>query len=777
MTQYFFTVPRENLDVALRIEAIRMRSVLATEALWEKERGAIEQEVAQDLSNPEYVSFTRLLGAMFRGTPYAHDALGTRPSFDNTTGAMLREFHSDWYAPNNAILVIAGDVDPKKALAEVRRQFGPIPSRKLPARPRILLHPLRRTEISLDSDLPYGTALVAYRLPGYDSPDYAAGQVLGDVLGSKRGNLYALVPDGKALVAEFDGMTLPKGAFGYTMAAYPKGGNATALTSEMKGLVAEYVAKGIPADLVKAAKGHEIADAEFAKNSVSGLASTWSTALAIEGRNSPEDDIDAIRKVTVEDVNRVAKEYLKGETSVVVVLTPKTSGKPVSSNTFAGGESFAPRLVKPVALPPWARRVEALPPVPKSRVKPVVTLLPNGIRLLVQPETISGTISLYGEIKTRPEMEEPEGQEGVAQVLSGLFRYGTKTQDRIAYQKALDDIAAETSAGHDFSLRVLPEHFEQGVRLLAESVLAPRLPEEGFRIVRKETAEAVAGELESPAYLSRRALRAALYPKGDPALREAVPRTVNSLTLGDVKAYYEKTFRPDLATIVVIGQVTPEKAKEAVEKYFGGWRARGPAPATDLPAVPPNPASAAVVPDASRVQDEVTLAETVGITRSDPDYYPLQVGLNVLSGAFYATRLYRDLREETGLVYSAEAVLDAGKTRSIFAVFYACDPPNVSKARKLVERDIREMRDKSVTPTELRQAKTLLIRRVPLSEASVGNIAAGLLRRSREGLPLDEPILAARTYRGITSRQVKEAFERRLRPADLAQVTLGPSPE
>src|ERR1700758_906390 len=100
LTQYLFTVPAEDLDVALHIEALRMRAALNTPAEWSQERGAIEQEVAQDLSEPSYLLFAKLRARMFAGTPYEHDALGTRPSFEKTTALMLRRFHDAWYAPN-----------------------------------------------------------------------------------------------------------------------------------------------------------------------------------------------------------------------------------------------------------------------------------------------------------------------------------------------------------------------------------------------------------------------------------------------------------------------------------------------------------------------------------------------------------------------------------------------------------------------------------------------------------------------------------------------------
>src|SRR5262252_1354982 len=107
ITQYFTTVPAGDLDVALRLDAACMEDVADAQAEWDHEKGAIEQEVSRDLSEPVYKFLTRLNLDLFAGTPYAHDALGTRESFDATTGAQLKAFYQSWYAPNNAILVVA----------------------------------------------------------------------------------------------------------------------------------------------------------------------------------------------------------------------------------------------------------------------------------------------------------------------------------------------------------------------------------------------------------------------------------------------------------------------------------------------------------------------------------------------------------------------------------------------------------------------------------------------------------------------------------------------
>jgi zinc protease len=778
VTQYFTTVPAADLDVALQAQAACLRGVDDSEEEWAHERGAIEQEVSRDLSNPTYKFIDRLNSDMFAGTPYAHDPLGTRPSFDATTGAMLKAFYKQWYTPGNAILVIVGDVDPAATIAKVKQLYGDIPNHPVPEHPAVNLNPVKPETFTLDSNLPYVLGFIAYRMPGTDSPDYAAAQVLGDVLASQRADVYGMVPAGKALYAGFGlAETYPKASVGFGEIALPAGADSAGPINELRQIIEGYAQKGLPQDLFDAAKRSEIASAEFQRNSIPGLASAWSQALTAEGRNSPEDDIQAIRTVTLADVNRVAKQYLVPNNSITATLKPSPSGEAVAAKGFGGGEKMTSAPTKPVVLPDWAQGSLSQLKVPADYIVASDSTLPNGLRLIVKTDHTSPTVTVVGTVKNNADLQTPKGKEGVSDVLDGLYSYGTTTLDRLAFQKALDDIAANETAGFDFSVQVLKENFARGVQLLADNELHPALPAEAFAVVKDQTAQFVAGNLKSPGYRTSRALDIALLPSGDPVLREATPATLATVTLDDVKQYHATTVRPDLTTIVVIGDTTPEEAKAVITKWFGDWKAEGSKPDTTLPAIPVNKASAANVPDPQAVQDSVVLAQQLNLNRFDPDYYPLQLGNHVLGGGFYATRLYHDLRQVSGYVYNVDVSMEASKTRASYTVTYGCDPDKVSKARALVQRDLDQMRNQDVSPDELHLAKAMLLRSIPLGESSEEGVAQGLLRRAVIGLPLDEPIVAAKKYYELSAGQVKEAFARHLRLDDLVQVVRGPAPQ
>ncbi len=778
LTQYLYTVPAEDVDVALNIEALRMKGLDSTEAEWTKERGAIEQEVAQDQSAPGYKLYERLRSELFAGTPYEHDALGNKPSFEKTSGADLKAFHAKWYAPNNAILVLVGNVDPKATLTKIKSLFGAIPSRRLPARAKVAFKPVKPGMFTIDSDYPNYTRVLAMRFPGLKSKDFPALEVLADVLSSRRFALYGLVAEGKALGAEFSLEPLPQASIAYAAVSYAPGSDGNALEARVREILEKVARDGVPAELVEAAKLQERRSGELQKNSIADLASDWSDAVALYGLKSPDEDWQRIEKVTVEDVNRVAREYLKLDASLSGLLLPKGSGKPVASSNPTGGmETINLGEAKPVPLPDWANAAVNRLDVPETTLAPVDTTLPNGLRLIVQPTKVSDTVNVYGHIRNRAETQMPPGKDGVNILLGALFNFGTEKLDRLAFEKELDAIGAQERGGADFALHVLSQDFDRGVELLAQHQLQPALPQEALTAILPQIAQSVESRNHTPGYLAQRAMVEALFAPDDPSRREATGATVIGLKRADVLAYYKSVFRPDMTTIVVIGNVTPDKAKEVIAKYFGAWTAEGPKPAVDLPVPPANKAAQVAVPDDSRVQDSVLLAQNLAPKRTDPDYYALALGNQVLGGGFYSTRLSIDLRKNAGLVYSVGSSLQSGRTRGNYYVQYACDPENVGKAAAIVVQNLKTMQEKPVPQEELDRVKAMVLRQLPLGEASVDDIARGFIDRVEYDLPLDESTLAAKKYAAMTAAEVQAAFGKWIRPNDLVRITQGPAPK
>ena len=173
----------------------------------------------------------------------------------------------------------------------------------------------------------------------------------------------------------------------------------------------------------------------------------------------------------------------------------------------------------------------------------------------------------------------------------------------------------------------------------------------------------------------------------------------------------------------------------------------------------------------------MTVAETMGLTRLDPDFYALRLGNTVLGGSFYASRLSRDLRKNAGLVYSVGSYIQSSQTRAVYVVSYACDPANVQKVHDAVARELDAMRTTPVTADELHRAKAVLLRQIPLGESSESSIAGGYISRLNLDLPLDEPMIAAKRYMDLDAAGVQTSFAKWVRPDALALVSRGPAPQ
>ncbi len=781
VTQYFFTAPSKYLDLLLRMEASRAQHLTLSQKDWAIERGAIKNEVTQDDSQPTQKLFRTIDEHVFAGSPYSNDGLGTLESFDKQINApQLRSFYNAYYHPDNAIYVIVGDIDPTATIRAVKKYFGKIPSAPLPPRHPANITPLATQSFTVDSDQPFTIASLTYRFPGYDDKDYAAGQILEAVLSSQRSDLYGLVAQGKALQAVFsDFDTHPKAgsAFGYVVV--PVTTKPDDAIGMLRGVLDNYRANGVPPELVEAEKRRAIAAAEYKANSIEDLAFQWSQAVAVEDESSPDDILSSIQRVTVDDVNRVLREYVDPHHEIVGIAAPKPGAAPGANS--AGGSASAgsennPTLLHHDPLPAWATTAFANVPVPSPAYMPLDTTLSNGIRLIVVPQKVSQTVVVHGSIDSNEAIQAPVGLDGVADITANLLPFGTATYDRLGLRAELDKIAAEVVAGTTFSLTARSQDFERGVALLAEEELRPAFPAAAFDAIKAQEAGSVAGVVTSPDHATQVALNAALYPATDPIQRFASPATVAKISLADVKAYYRAVYRPDLTTIVVVGNVDPERAKAVFEKEFGGWFAAGPKPDVDLPAVPANTSSSVIVPDPEKVQSNVQLVEVSPITRTDPDYAALAVA-NASFGGSGSAILFHDVRDVHGLVYSVFSRATIGKHRSTFAIEYACDPDKILPAQALIMSDLKNLATNGLRPSDLVRGRVELVSRIPMRAASFDGIATQLIGYSELGLPLNQATIDARAEIGVTNAQIRAAVDKWVRPSDFVRIIEGPGPK
>lgn len=779
LTQYQFTVPAANLDAILRIESDRMRDVLDAQSGWDDERGAIEQEVARDDSTPGNDFFRDAQAIAFAGTPYAHDGVGTKAAFDRLRGTQLKAFYRRWYAPNNAVFVVAGDVDPARALAQIRARFGSIPERPIPARPPVRFKPLTRTVIRRASSLVYPLAAVGFRMPGVNSPDFVASYVLQGLLDAQRGPLRSLAADGEALDAEWVAMPyFAEGQLAFAVVALNPDASPATMAGRIEGRLRAYANGAIPRELFETTKRELIASQEFSRNSVTELASDWADTVALDREPSIAREQQLIAAVTLADVKRVAKRYLNTNAAIVGELTPSANASvaaPAAPATV-GPENPLRARAPSFRLPAWASGLVRDVRVPPATVTPVRTKLPNGITLIVVPERISDSVFVYGRVKTNPALEEPSGKEGVASVLEATFGYGTAHEDRGAFQRDLDRLDAAVGAGSELRLQATSQSFVPALSLLARNELDPRFDDRTVELAKRRVAADLATTLGGSQHLAVRRTEERLLPAGDPTLREPTIQGIAALSLGDVRAYYEKAFRPDETTLVVVGAVTPGAARAAVERAFGGWRASGSPPRLELPPVPLN-GPATVKLSLPVQQDDVTLEELLSVKRSDPQYYALQLGNAVLGGGSAGpeqSRLFRDLRQNSGLVYVVSSELDVGGTRSRLSIQYACAPANEARTEQVVDADIAAMQRHEVGSAELALTKASMVRRSLVAGGSLAAIGASLLDDATEGLPLDQTRIDGEHLLAIDAAAVRSAFAAYVRPQDFVRVIEGP---
>jgi zinc protease len=407
-------------------------------------------------------------------------------------------------------------------------------------------------------------------------------------------------------------------------------------------------------------------------------------------------------------------------------------------------------------------------------------LLPNGMRVVVRPSTLSPSVAVRLCLQTGT-VHDPPGMEGLALATGLMLEEGTEKRSAAEIAETIDFLGAETDVSVDkhstvLTAATLREDLEPVLGVLAESVRVPVFPARELEKVRGQMLTTLREEEHDTRAVAVRALVRLLYPSRHPYHRagSGTRRSLAAIGRRDLARFHRERYHPNGSILVLVGDVDPRCALRVAARVFGSWRKKGnpdPPPVADV-AGPRRPAArAVVVPE--KTQSDVVLG-FVGIRRTDPDFHRVTV-LNQILGAFgLGGRLGNRIREKEGLAYSVRSALHASVGPGPFVIRAGVHPGHVRKAVGIMREEIGRIREERVRPSELDETKTYLIGSLPLKLETHDGVASFLMAEEYFGLGPDYLGRFRKEIAAVTRDEVRDAARRLLRLDSSAVAVAGP---
>ncbi len=774
-TQFYFEMPADKLDVALFIEADRMEHAALRAADWAIERNAVLNEIDGDDSSPFFNLLARVRAAAFPGQPAGRTPLGSRGDVSRATVADIARYYREWYAPNNATLVIAGAVDHATVFAKAARYFASVPAKKLP--PKANSNPVPASGATIESEFPFPFEILdlAYAIPGDTQHGEPAISTLATLLENQRSPFYkALVQSNIALAIEANADTQLKGGLLNVFIVLNPGRTSQEAQSVFQTTLDSMLQNGIDPDLVLAAKRLTMAERLYSADSIDGIGDLAGYTYGIVGERISDEDT-RLASLTETDLLAAAKTYLRRPT-VVGHLNPNQRPPHGTSqkSSAAASDDFSKRIPHgPIVEPQWIAKAIQTPTHERSALSPVEFTLANGLRVIVQTKSDRPTFILQGAIASSPAFEPP-GKEGIARLAGAVADYGSTGYPFEQRRKETDEMGAFVDTGSDFSARGMSADFERIVAILADGERRPTFADPWFEVERSQLANSLQSESNISGVMINRAYYRLLLSGDDPTLRQPTSQSIADISQADLAAYAERFWRPDLTTIAVVGNLSPQRVRNALESAFGSWQVSGPKPDPRLMPMPPATSGHDYIGTAAN-QVFIRLGQPA-LSRSNPDYNTFLLLNQILGGSGdFESRLWQELRQKRGLVYSVSSELDSDSDRGDFRIELSASPERVVEAVEFVRRELERLQKAPVSQTELDEAKVRLASNALLDEASSSGQAKQLMDIASNGLPLNYYATLNARLAQITPADVQRVAREYLHPSRLVEVYAGPS--
>lgn len=803
-TNYWELMSSNNLEFVLKIESDRMVNAKFDPKEFAAEKVVVRSELEGDENEVDRLFYNSMMSNAYMVHSYRNPIIGYRSDVENVSRDTAYKWYRSHYMPNNATVVIVGDVDTAKTLALVRKYFGSIP--KGPEPPKVYTtepeqHGERRFVLHREGTTE--RVMIGYHIPGLGSPDGYPLMMLDQILsGGRSARLYQALVEGQIATSAWSNSGSRKDPDLFMVGATGKEGSKSAnLEKALLEQVEKIKAAPPTEEELTRAKNQMQAYLIYNNDSVSDQGEQLGYYETIASWKYLDTLLPKLMAVTVNDVQRVAKQYLTEDNRTVGWFVPTGPAKGGEESPSAlGGETHLKDIrSNPVALyNPAAtagrgpgktvkmskvmKKAPAPADHPAKTVKPTRVVLKNGIVVIIQENHSNATVAVKGSVKAGGICETPDKKK-IASFVADMLSRGTTKRSALDIATLADASAADVSVDSDieaarFTAKGLSKDFNLLLDLLSDELRNPSFPQEQIARLKAQTVAQLEMEKEDPQSVAYRQFSRMVYPEGHPYRPQTLEEdqaSVKALSRDDLVDFHKKFYGPETTIIAISGDVKPNEAVAAIEKYFGDWKPTGTVHTMNIPklALASKP-SLAVVPMPDKAQVNVICGHAGQLKRTDPDYYAATVMNEVLGGGGgLDSKLGLRIREHMGLVYSVWSSFDAGMGDGPWVAGFGANPANVDKALAAMDDVLRSYIKTGPTKKEFKDAVDYLIGVFPIRLETNDGVAGILAAEEFYGLGMDYIQKHTAIYEAVTMDQVREATKKYLHPDKQAVVIVG----
>jgi len=742
-TNFFETFPStdENLEWALDLEADRMVNSFISRDDLDSEMTVVRNEMESRENSPFGILRARTLATAYLWHNYGKDIIGARSDVEGVPIDRLQAFYRKHYQPDNALLIVTGKFETERALELIAEKFGRVPRPDRSGGNTLwetyTREPVQDGErtVTLRRVGDVQIVLMSYHVPPGSHPDYAAIDILAQVLGDQpSGRLYrGLVEPGLAASAGAFSQQLREAGPLLTYAQVRTEDDLSAAVTAMNEVLVEALRSPVTEEEVDRAKTSLLNGFERTFNNPERIALQLSEWASMGDWRLFFLHRDRIEAVVPADVNRVAAEYLKPDNRTVGFFYPTDDPDRAeipdlpdiasALDGYTGREAIAAG--------------EAFDPSPSNIERRTTRYsLANGMKVALLPkETRGNTVNARFRVILGDE-EALTGRATAGSLAGQMLMRGSSGHTRQQIQDELNAMQATGSVGGFLSqgfggVQTIGENLGDVLRLMAEIVRQPTFPEDEFETLREQQLAGLEQQRSDPAALAQTALGRHMnpVPPGHPSYTATVDESVAALgavTLDEARAFHREFYGPQLGTLAVVGDFDPDEIRGVIEEAFGDWESPYPAtristeffdaPAEILQIETPDKANAFLF-----VQQNLAL-------RDDHEDYPALTLVGYMIGGGFNSRLVERIREQDGLSYAVAGGISGhpiDETGSFLA--YAIQAPeNVERVEAALREEIQRVLDDGFTDEELNLAKLGYLQSRELARAQDGNLVGML---------------------------------------------------